>query len=1129
MSAVELLQPILDADLQRNNFFNGRLLSAEDLRAEQDANRAEHAHLTRAIGDGIAWGLRVSALSLSPARVKVTRGLALNRLGDQLSLSADAEVTLIAADKIVVDGATGVFANCEPLVTTSTVASGAYVLVVSPASGYRGTAVVSDPNTTALGRGACGPRFTVEGVRFRLIALTFDDFSGIGNTLGARIGALMPPDSAAKTERLRNLLAHACFGSVALRNYFSDQLEPVGDIATPAGWGALDALRYRGDITDCDVPLAIAVLKPDRSLALIDMWSARRKLVDAAAIASWRAVAGPRRGAEGEAAFLQFQAQLDIVKGIEAPANVAATKYFDYLPAAGWLPIGSGGFNWSTFLGAHAPPEVTPVDAALLRGIAERSWYDESFALDTSPPVPLRVYRVDNQGFVVFARSACGNIRVTLSPAPDSNVSVDVAATAKTGPVRRGTTRSGAVVPIVGAEPGLTTVSASVPGFVPNASATVNVIGGRTVDVAVTLTPLPNGSILVTAVDIGNINLSGVTIVATGGGQTRSSTAVGEGLYRIADLPPAVTFSLEGTAAGYKKSTKGPIGPIAAGEEKTVILVFEEPGRTPKTQPSKCVYVAKINRPALQKVRLCMVTAATEFEEAYYYGQAIKTTEKRGRSGAEYSVPQRAGTWTKGKDRYSSYTGQIVYSVQPWSKMVTLDPESPDVNKWLAEWADWLAFEFEDERIKGSRPIVKLDPRYTIPTKGSEVPSKPPAYAVFGDFGVPLAIQPEHGLTPVPVPNGKEYFPWERKDWFDRLCQYALCWVDDIPWIWDEFMIDVTGDPRDLVRDIMGDAMEKVKKIIEDRSYLPGVDKDVNDRLKAGGYGDNVIIANGDVEVLKDMVGGRAAAKKLILEARSITPQESWSLDKLNMSDEQTRVLGERGVMSLGDLNRYATGNRVELEKILGVDGQSQAARDAAIGELTGNAFSGMAQGSVEVGSKGTVAELPGASGSTAARLTESGLGTIEVLAGATKEEVSAATNLPTADAQKLIDSAAAASRNGVTVDKVAGVTAQEATALNKLVGATGGQQATVGQVLAKSTEAIAKALNPAAPDMTRATALVNGLQSGVKSTREITSGRQLRAGVTTGAAAGALRGVAGSGVAGVGGIPGTGGAGGII
>src|SRR6185436_15881979 len=105
-------------------------------------------------------------------------------------------------------------------------------------------------------------------------------------------------------ERLRNLLAHLCFGTQALG--FADPARRTAIKPDVERWGAIDAMRARGDLTDCDVPLAVVVLTRD-GLSFVDVWSARRKIVDAAAIGTWRGVAGPRRIAEGEAAFLQFQ------------------------------------------------------------------------------------------------------------------------------------------------------------------------------------------------------------------------------------------------------------------------------------------------------------------------------------------------------------------------------------------------------------------------------------------------------------------------------------------------------------------------------------------------------------------------------------------------------------------------------------------------------------------------------------------------------------------------------------------------------------------------------------------------------------------------------------------------------
>src|SRR5436189_25120 len=79
----------------------------------------------------------------------------------------------------------------------------------------------------------------------------------------ARLLSLLPPTTISKREQLRNLLAHVCFGTQTMHDYFADPLDEVTGNRRWSGWGALDAMHDRGDLTDCDVPLALIVFTTD--------------------------------------------------------------------------------------------------------------------------------------------------------------------------------------------------------------------------------------------------------------------------------------------------------------------------------------------------------------------------------------------------------------------------------------------------------------------------------------------------------------------------------------------------------------------------------------------------------------------------------------------------------------------------------------------------------------------------------------------------------------------------------------------------------------------------------------------------------------------------------------------------
>ena len=81
-----------DKSFVRNNFFDGRFLSAEDLAREQDYFREKQKLHNRALhGFGIVYGLDVSQ---RPGKLVITAGLAIDCQGNEIVVAAPVELTL---------------------------------------------------------------------------------------------------------------------------------------------------------------------------------------------------------------------------------------------------------------------------------------------------------------------------------------------------------------------------------------------------------------------------------------------------------------------------------------------------------------------------------------------------------------------------------------------------------------------------------------------------------------------------------------------------------------------------------------------------------------------------------------------------------------------------------------------------------------------------------------------------------------------------------------------------------------------------------------------------------------------------------------------------------------------------
>ncbi len=318
MTRTQLDTPFLDGGIRSTNFFNGRLLSREDLQREQDAERAVHERLGRALGTGIAYGLEVEAKAIggnsaADPVVTVHAGLAINRRGQTVALDRDVDVSLLrpAAPATVTPSApaAGAFATCLPpdnaVYVTGT---GVYLLAAAPASQKQGLAVVSGLNNTAA---ACNAKEVVEGVQFHLYQVK------------------LTSDELADDAHLRNVVAYKFFtaegaGTDAVRDPFGVPPSPVALTDPP--------------LPDCDVPLAVFQWTAAGGLRWVDLWSVRRR---PAGPGSDTGLMFPdaRQDALGEAMLRQFQQHVGSLRD----ANVLPTRASDVfrsLPPAGVVPLG---------------------------------------------------------------------------------------------------------------------------------------------------------------------------------------------------------------------------------------------------------------------------------------------------------------------------------------------------------------------------------------------------------------------------------------------------------------------------------------------------------------------------------------------------------------------------------------------------------------------------------------------------------------------------------------------------------------------------------------------------------------------------------------------------------------------
>jgi hypothetical protein len=372
MASVDLNEPVLTGGILNTNFFNGRVLVAEDLTALQTANAQQHQQIGHVLGEGVAWGMNVTLPDPTQPVLQVTRGLALNRKGQAVSLSVDVQVQLVKSAQIEA-AAAGMFAICQPPQNLVPTNLDCYLLTISPSSGFQGSAPMTSASSTGFAA-SCGSRYAVEGAQFSLLPLGVSNdtdpttlrgqaaqifcklnplWNQLAATSDAGTKASLQSQIAPQLSKFRNLMAHLCFGTDKFSSFAANPFGRSKGDSLLAEYGLLDDLRDIGVLTDCAVPLAL-VYWTSAGIQFVDMWSVRRPVFAPPASAAWAPLAGRRREVEGLAMFLQFQSQIaGLLKNLSASAinNLTATDYFQYWPPMAFVPIqGARGFSEQQFL-----------------------------------------------------------------------------------------------------------------------------------------------------------------------------------------------------------------------------------------------------------------------------------------------------------------------------------------------------------------------------------------------------------------------------------------------------------------------------------------------------------------------------------------------------------------------------------------------------------------------------------------------------------------------------------------------------------------------------------------------------------------------------------------------------------
>ncbi len=343
MSIRDLQEAVLDQGIRHTNFFEGRLLTGDDLRNQREANREIDRRLAKALGPGIIEGLEVEFLpeisSASEPKISVSKGLAINKNGDVFGLP-DNDITLQLVRSLktpVFDKSDFYLCAGPPGEQQLPSGAGIYMLVMYPVAGYTEKAPKSGLGDSGIARG-CGNKYIQEGVEFRLVQVDrayilehLKDKPQLVSLLDSELLDENNPIAAMdlqKQSRLRNLLASLFLGSIDAREILKPSLTGSAGMYWQGDSPFVRSLYDLELQESCDVPLGL-IFWTLEGVSFIDSWTVRRPIVN-----HW--LADHEFDINNLLSIWQFEQQLLSASNLE---SLKLRDYYLFIPAMFRLPV----------------------------------------------------------------------------------------------------------------------------------------------------------------------------------------------------------------------------------------------------------------------------------------------------------------------------------------------------------------------------------------------------------------------------------------------------------------------------------------------------------------------------------------------------------------------------------------------------------------------------------------------------------------------------------------------------------------------------------------------------------------------------------------------------------------------